>query len=48
MENVMQLLKNNSVLVCSCHRHKQSQSCEGVSYYNTVFCFENVVIYSDS
>jgi hypothetical protein len=43
MENVMQLLKNNSVLVWSCHRHKQSQSCEGVSCCNPVFCLENTV-----
>jgi hypothetical protein len=34
IENIMHLLKNDSVLVRSCHRHKQPQCCEGVSSCN--------------
>jgi hypothetical protein len=41
IENIMQVLKNDSVLLWSCHMCQQSQCCESVSCCNIVFWLEN-------
>jgi hypothetical protein len=40
IENMMQVLKNDSVLLWSYHRNKQSQCCEGVSCCNPTVWLE--------
>jgi len=47
IENVIQVFKNNSVLLWSCHRCKQSQCCKNVPVVIQYFDWKNGDLRSD-